>query len=123
VFTFTQDHLGRTVALCEDAQIVSLLEFASRQGWREIADVAYGYSQDYAPGTRIHTWALALWEAQQAAGLGYVGWLYAAGAWDHDANRSRADFVADRAAGRVLSMMPSFGYCPDPASTPVRFQG
>lgn len=122
-FTATTDDYGRSVMLCDDALAVSMLEFASRQGWREVPDMAYGYSMDYVPGTYIHTLCLALWEAQQAAGLGYVGWLYAASAWNLETHKSHAGFVKDRAAGRVVSMMPGFGYVPDPASSPVRFEG
>jgi hypothetical protein len=122
-FSVVKDYLNRDVMLCDDALAVSLLAFASKQGWREIPDMAYGYSQEYAPGTVIHAYCLELWRAQEAAGLGYVGWLYAASAWDHEANKSRKGFVADREAGRVVCNMPSFGYCPDPAATPVRFKG
>jgi hypothetical protein len=122
-FTPTTDYLGRTVMLCDDALSVSLLSFASRQGCREIPDVAFGYSQDYAPGTVIHTLCLELHSAMAAANLGYVGWLYAASAWDHDTQRSRRGFVEDRAQGRVVCNMPTFGYVPDPAVATVRFQG
>jgi hypothetical protein len=122
-FSVVKDTYGRDVMLCDDAQTVSLLAFASKQGWREVPDMAFGYSQEYAPGTKIHAWCLELWRAMEAAGLGYVGWLYTANAWDHEANKSRAGFVEDRAAGRVVCNMPSFGYVPDPAVTPVRFQG
>lgn len=122
-FTATTDHLGRDVMLCDDALAVSLMAFASKQGWTEVAGMAYGYSADYAPGTVIHTLCLDLWRAQEAAGLGYVGWLYAASAWDHETGRSKRGFVADRAAGRVVCSMPGFGYVPDPATAPVRFAG
>ncbi|HEY5308715.1 MAG TPA: hypothetical protein VIK97_09420, partial [Casimicrobiaceae bacterium] len=64
-FTPTTDWLGRTVMLCDDAQAVSLLSFASRQGWREIPDVAFGYSMDYAPGTVIHSLCLELHRAMK----------------------------------------------------------
>lgn len=122
-FTVVKDHLSRDVMLCDDALAVSLLAFASKQGWREIPDVAYGYSMEYAPGTVIHALCLELWQAQTAAGLGYVGWLYAASAWDVETRQSRKGFVEDRACGRVVCNMPSFGYCDDPAATPCRFAG
>lgn len=120
-FTAGTDHYGRAIMLCDDALAVSMLAFASRQGWREIADMAYGYSMDYAPGTVIHSLCVALWEAQQAAGLGYVGALYHPSARNLTEHNTEA-FVADRAAGRVVCMMPGFGYS-DPATSPVRFAG
>jgi len=122
-FTAHVDNQGRNVILCDDALAVSMLAFASTQGWREVPDMAYGYSQEYAPGTLVHTLALASWRAQEAAGIGYAGWMYATSAWDYEANKSRAGFIADREAGRVVTNLPSFGYCDSPETTPCRFAG
>ena len=124
-FTYVTDHLGCDVMLCDDASVVRLLAHASGLGWREIPDVAFGYSQDCAPGSAVHSHVMALTAAMDAAGLGYVGWLYSADAWDMSTGRSKAGFIADRAAGRVVCRMPTFGYTPtkDRANTSVRFQG
>lgn len=123
MFTFTTDHYGRTIALCSDAQAVSLLASASREGWTEVADAAWGYSREYAPGHLVHTYALQLHNDAMAAGVtGYITALYHPSARNLTEHSTPA-FVADRAQNLVVCNLPSFGYVPDPATSPCRFQG
>jgi len=123
LFTITEDHLGRTIALSPNALVVAQMANASKEGWTEVADVGWGYSKEYAPGTLVHGWALQLWQTAQDAGRGHVDYLYLTSAWDADQGRSAAGFVADREAGRVVTNLPGFGYCDNPENTPCRFQG
>lgn len=122
-FTITEDYLGRTIALTPNALIVAQLANASKEGWQEVPDVGYGYSRVYDPGTLVQQWALAIYRAAQEAELGHVDYLYLTSAWDMQQGRSRAGFVADREAGRVVTNLPSFAYCDDPENTPCRFAG
>jgi hypothetical protein len=119
MFHLTHDYLGRTIAL-GPADAVSLLAVASRQGWTEIPDVAYGYSQDYAPGTRAHDYALAL---HRLAGGTRIDYIYAESAWDPDAHRPVEGFLRARELDLVVCRTFSFGYVADPETAPVHFSG
>jgi hypothetical protein len=119
MFTLTTDYLGRTIAL-GPAPAVALLAVASQQGWTEVPDVAYGYSQDYAPGTRAHDYALAL---HRLSGGRRIDYIYAASAWDAETGRPAEGFLRARELFQVVANTPSFDYTGSPETSPVRFSG
>lgn len=118
MFTMVTDSRGRTVALT-DAATCELLARASKAEWVEVADVAWGYSRDYHPGSPIH--ALAV-ELDQTAGGVRVDYIYSLDVWDHEAQESRMPFVEARAARAVVCGAPHSGYA-DMEASPVRWSG